>query len=68
MNGPEFIRCARRYAKRAGLRFHFERRHGKGSHGELYVGDHRAIVKHGEIKRGLFHAMLKQLDIRKDDF
>ena len=40
----------------------------KGSHGELYVGSHRTIVKYGKIKLGLFHAMLKQLNIRKEDF
>ena len=64
----EFIRRARRYAKRARLGFRYEPRHGKGSHGTLCVGDHRTIVKRGELKPGLFHAMLKQLDIRKEDF
>ena len=57
-----------RHAKRAGLRFRYEPHHGRGSHGTLYVGDHRTIVKRGKLKPGLFHAMLKQLDIRKEDF
>ena len=68
VDGSEFIRHARRHAKRAGLRFRYEPRHGKGSHGTLYVGDHRTVVKRGKLKPGLFHAMLKQLDIRKEDF
>ena len=68
MDGPEFIGHARCYAKRAGRRFRLEPRRGKGSHGELYVGSHRTIVKYGKIKLGLFHAMLKQLNIRKEDF
>jgi len=68
VDGSEFIRRARRHAKRAGLRFRYEPHHGKGSHGTLWVGDHRTIVKRGKLKPGLFHAMLKQLDIRKEDF
>ena len=68
MDGPEFIRRAKRYAKRTGQPFRSNPRHGKGSHSELYVGDHRTIVKRGTIKTGLFHEMLKQLNIRKEDF
>ena len=68
MDGPEFIRRAKRYAKRTAQPFRFNPRHGKGSHGELYVGGHRTIVKRGKIKPGLFHGMLKQLNIRKEDF
>lgn len=68
VDGSEFIRRARRHAKRAGLGYRYEPRHGKGSHGTLWVGDHRTIVKRGKLKPGLFHAMLKQLDIRKEDF
>lgn len=45
----------------------FDPRHGKGSHGVLYVGDRRTTVKHGD-KLGAFQAMLKQLDIPKEDF
>ena len=46
----------------------FDPRHGKGSHGVPYVGDRRTTVKHGEPTPGAFQAMLKQLDIPKEDF
>ena len=68
MNGTDFVRRARRYARRTGKTFRFDPRHGKGSHGVLYVGDHRTIVKRGELKPGTFRAMLKQLDIPKEHF
>ena len=68
MTGAEFIRRVRRYARRAGLSFRFDPRRGKGSHGALYVGQRRTIVKLGELKPGTFHGMLKQLDISVEDF
>ena len=68
MDGAEFIRRTRRYASRSGLRFRYVPRRGKGSHGALYVGENRTIVKQGRIAPGLFHAMLKQLGFAKEDF
>ena len=68
MNGREFIRRARRYARRAGLECYFDPSHGKGSHGTLHVGARRATVMHGELKSGTFRNMLKQLDIKKEEF
>ena len=68
MTGAEFIRRARRYARRAGLSFCFDPRRGKGSHGVLYVGERRTIVKLGELKPGAFHGMLTQLEISMEDF
>jgi len=68
MNGTEFIRRAKRYAKQAGQECRFEAQHGKGSHGRLYVGANFTTVKHGEIPPGLLGAMLKQLNIKKEDF
>ena len=68
MSGADFIRRARRHARKTGKAFRFDPRHGKGSHGVLYVGDRRTIVKRGELKPGTFRAMLKQLDIPKEDF
>ena len=68
MSGADFIRRARRHARKTGKAFRFDPRHGKGSHGVLYVGDRRTIIKRGELKPGTFRAMLKQLDIPKEDF
>ena len=68
MNGREFVRRARRYAKRNDLAFDYDPRRGKGSHGEIYVGDKRTIVQHGELSKGMLSAMLKQLDIDREEF
>lgn len=68
MNGAEFVRRARRYARRARQEFRFDPAGGKGSHGKLYVGTGRTVVKHGEISKGMLRSMLKQLDIDAKDF
>ena len=68
MNGREFVRRAGRYARSNGLTFRFEPRHGKGSHGSLYIGDHRTTVQHGEIPRGTLASMLKDLNINRREF
>lgn len=68
MNGTEFIKRARRYAKKTGQDYRFEPTHGKGSHGRLYLGGNYTTVKRSEIPPGLFNAMLRQLKIKKEDF
>ncbi len=68
MNGAEFVRRAKRYARNAGLEFRFDRSEGKGSHGRLYLGGKATFVKRSEIGRGLLAAMLKELGIGKEDF
>ena len=68
MNGREFVRRAKRYAKKTGQECQFEASHGKGSHGRLYVGESFTTVKRSEIEPALLSAMLKQLRIKKEDF
>lgn len=68
MKGKEFIKRAKKYALANGLDFQFDPGRGKGSHGMLYIGGRRAPVKRSEIGRGLFNAMLKQLNINKEGF
>jgi hypothetical protein len=68
MKGKDFIKRAKQYAKTNGVDFHFDPGRGKGSHGMLYIGGRRAPVKHSEIGHGLLNAMLKQLNIKKEDF
>ena len=68
MNGREFMRRAKRYAARNGLDFRFERGEGKGSHGQLYVGRGRTMVKRTELSKGLLRNMLRDLGINKEDF
>ena len=68
MNGREFVRRARRYARRNGLEFSFDPSRGKGSHGEVYIGEFKTIVQHGEIKRNTLLDMLKDLRIDRREF
>ena len=68
MDGREFVRRARRYARRNKLDFSFDPIKGKGSHSEVEIGGRRTIVKKGEIRRGLLAAMLKQLEIDPREF
>ncbi len=68
MNGQQFIRRARRYARRYGLECYFDSDHGKGSHGTLYIGGRHTVVQHGEIPVGAFLNMLKDLDIDRRRF
>ncbi|MDE2983965.1 MAG: type II toxin-antitoxin system HicA family toxin, partial [Gemmatimonadota bacterium] len=67
VNGAEFVRRARRYARKAGVNVRFDPRRGKGSHGMLYLGSQRTVVKQRELKPGTFRAMLKQLAAREQN-
>jgi len=64
----EFLRRAKRYAKRNQLGYEFEPARGKGSHGKLRLGTGETTVSRGELKTGTYHAMLKQLGISKEEF
>ena len=66
MNGNEFIKKL----KKLGYNPRFETKRGKGSHGTLYVGDKKTILKdrRKEIGAGLLKQMLKTLGIDSDEF
>ncbi len=68
MNGEQFIRRSRKWAKTRGLLEHVDASRGKGGHVTQWIGDRFTVVKTGEIKTGLLHAMLKQLGIPRDEF
>ena len=68
MKGREFVRRARRYARKTGEEFRFDQRRGKGSHGTLYLGNRHTMVKHGEISKGVLATMLKHLCIDRKEF
>ena len=68
MNGREFLRRARRYARRNGLEFSFNPTEGKGSHGMVYIGEFKTIVQRGEIPPNTQADMLKQLNINRREF
>ena len=68
MDGREFTRRARRYARRNGLDFSFDPSRGKGSHSQVYPGDLHTTVQHGEIPLGTLLRMLKDLHIDRREF
>lgn len=69
VNGAELIRKLRNLAKERGVRFEYEPRRGKGSHGRLLFCERLTTVKDPkkEISPGLLHDMLKQLGLNKGD-
>jgi hypothetical protein len=68
VNGKQFTQAAKAWANVRGLSFGVEASRGKGGHQILRVGDRWTTVQTGELKPGVFHAMLKQLGIPKEEF
>jgi mRNA interferase HicA len=70
MTGAEFIGAMRRLGRRHGVEVRFVSRRGKGSHGTLYFGERKTIVKDRkkELSRGLLTDMLRQLGLDPRDF
>lgn len=68
MNGRQFIRQSRKWAKANRRQFSVEKGRGKGGHQIVRVGETWTTVKTGEIGAGLLAAMLDQLGIPKEDF
>ncbi|MGH6943325.1 MAG: type II toxin-antitoxin system HicA family toxin [Geminicoccaceae bacterium] len=69
MTGAEFVRAIRKLGRRRGLAVRFVTRRGKGSHGTLYLGERKTIVKDRkkELSRGLLADMLRQLGLDPRD-
>jgi len=69
MNGNEFLKKLKKIARERDLRLEFVRERGKGSHGTLYLGDRRTIMKDRkkEIGPGLLSKMLTNLGLDKSD-
>jgi mRNA interferase HicA len=69
MTGAEFIRALRRLGRRQDVEVRFVTRRGKGSHGTLYFGERKTIVKDRkkELSRGLVADMLRQLGLDPGD-
>jgi mRNA interferase HicA len=69
MTGAEFIRAVQKLGRRRGLEVRWITRRGKGSHGTLYYGDRKTIVKDRkkELSRALLADMLRQLGLDSRD-
>lgn len=68
MNGREFQRRARRYARRNGLEWRYETRKGRGSHGTFYLGERQTTVQYGEIPIDTLMDMFRDLGIDRRRF
>ena len=64
MSGTEFVRRAKRYARKFGLTFRFDPSVGKGSHGRLHIGGRFTTVP----RKRLLTAMLKDLGMDREAF
>jgi len=69
MTGNEFLRRISQLGRARGIAVHFDRRHGKGSHGTLHYGSQKTTLKdlRKEIGPGLFSDMLAQLGLSRRD-
>jgi len=70
MKGSEFLRRIQELGREKGIPVSFVPHRGKGSHGTLYFGERRTILRNpkDELKKGTLHAMLKQLGIDWKEF
>ncbi len=69
MKGSEFIKRVQKYGKQNNINVEWAPERGKGSHGTLYLGSRKTIVRNpkGDLKIGTLNAMLKQLNLSKED-
>jgi mRNA interferase HicA len=69
MNGNELLKKLKKLGKQNNIVVRFEIKRGKGSHGTLYYGNHKTILKDRkkEIGPGLLRKMLSDLGIDKND-
>jgi mRNA interferase HicA len=69
LKGSEFVSRVQKVARGKGIHTEYRAERGKGSHGTLYFGSRRTIVRNlkDELKTGTLHAMLKQLGLKRKD-
>ena len=69
MKGNELLKKLKKLGKQGNIAVRFETKRGKGSHGTLYYGSRKTILKDRkkEIGPGLLSKMLAELGLDKDD-
>ena len=69
MKASEFKRKVSKLAKARGVAFHWDPKHGKGSHGTLTFGDNLTTLKDlkKELGIGLLDSMCADLGIHRKD-
>ena len=70
MRGQEFIDRVHAIGRERGVYTDFDTVKGKGSHGTLFFGNRRTVVKdrRKEISAGLLSTMIRQLGLNRRDF
>ena len=68
MNGSEFLKKLKKLGKQNNIAVRFETKRGKGSHGTLYYGRYKTILKNRkkEIGPGLLRKMLTDLGLDRN--
>ncbi len=69
VNGNELLKKLKKLGKQNNIAIRFETKRGKGSHGTLYYGNRKTILKDRkkEIGPGLLSKMLAELGLDKND-
>ena len=69
MTGNEFFKKLKQLGRQNSIAVRFETKRGKGSHGTIYYGRHKTILKDRkkEIGPGLLRKMLAELGLNKND-
>ena len=69
MNGTELLKKLKKLGKQNNIAVRFETKRGKGSHGTLYYGNRKTILKDRkkEIGPGLLRKMLAELGLDKNE-
>lgn len=70
MKGSEFVKKVKKIAKTQKVTVHFEKGHGKGSHGRFWYGNRFTTIidLKQDIGPDLLDRMLKQLGLKQSDF
>ena len=65
----ELVRRIARFARKRGMALRYDRRHGKGSHGRIYLGSRFSTVpgERKDIGAGLLAKILRDLGLRRED-
>ena len=65
MKRQQFLRELKKWCRRNEVDFDWKPGEGKGSHGTVYVGPKKTVVKNGELTPTYIEVVLDQLDLPK---
>ncbi len=70
MKGKEFIKRVKKIGRDRNIAVRVDQKRGKGSHVTLYFGEQFTVVRNpqDELKTGTLRAMLRQLNITREEF